>query len=178
MAELTTLARPYAKAAFEYALQSQSLDGWSKGLSLLSSVVEQEKVVKLLESPKLTETEKADVLINVCGEDLNDNGKAFLNVLSANGRLLLLPVISELFENLKAQQEKFSDVEVFSAFPLGQELENALSEKLSQALSTEVSINTDIDNSLIGGVVIRAGDTVIDSSLKGRLAKLAENLTH
>ena len=95
-------------------------------------------------------------------------------MLAENKRLSLVPAISELFENLKAQQEKFSDVQVLSAFDLNSSVESALAEKLKTVLLTDVSLKTVVDQSLIGGVVVRAGDTVIDGSVKGRLNKLAE----
>ena len=96
-------------------------------------------------------------------------------MLADNNRLKLLPTIQGLFENLKAQQEKFSDVEVQSAFALNSTIETALAEKLKTVLLTDVSLKTVVDESLLGGVVIRAGDTVIDGSVKGRLSKLAES---
>lgn len=178
MAELTTLARPYAKAAFEYAREKQSLSAWSQSLQLLSGVVQQERLAGLLDSPTLTAKQKVEAVNKVCGDELDTKGQSFVEVLATNSRLLLLPAIAEIFESLRAQQEKFSDVNVISAFPLDESTEKALSDKLSKTLNSDVSLNTEIDKSLIGGVVIRAGDTVVDSSVRGRLAKLAEKLTH
>ncbi|MBX2808561.1 MAG: F0F1 ATP synthase subunit delta [Cellvibrionaceae bacterium] len=175
MAELITLARPYAKAAFEYARSENSLDAWSQALSLLAAVAGQADVAELLASPKRTGSQKATALINVCGEQLNKKAQDFVHVLADNHRLPLLPAVAQLFESLKAQQQKFADVNIVSAFPLDDKTQQSLSAKLSKTLNSDVSLTTEIDTALLGGVVIRAGDTVIDSSVKGRLAKLAEN---
>jgi len=176
MAELTTIARPYAKAAFEFAREEKSLDAWSTALGTLAAVSEDEKVGALLASPKLTSEQKANVVTDLCGDSLSEKAKHFVALLAENKRLDLLAPIFELYENLKAQQQQFSDVKIASAFALDSEVEKTLTTKLSSTLNSDVSLTTQVDESLIGGVVIRAGDTVIDSSVKGRLAKLAESL--
>ncbi len=176
MAELITLARPYAKAAFEYARSEKDLDGWSQSLALIASVVQQSAVKKLLDSPTHTSTQKADALFDVCGKELIEKVKNFVAVLAENKRLSLLAEVQALFEDFKSQQEKFSDVTVSSAFELDKKVEEQLSEKLGKVLSSEVSLTTEIDKALIGGVVVRAGDMVVDGSIKGRLGKLAESM--
>ncbi len=175
MAELTTLARPYAKAAFEVAREANDLDSWSSALDVAAVVSQQASVAKLLDSPTLTAEQKVTVLTDVCGDELTAKVKSFIAVLAENKRLGLLSSIRDLFENLKAQQEKFSDVQVVSAFSLDSNVEKALTEKLKTVLLSEVSLKTEVDASLLGGVVIRSGDTVIDGSVKGRLNKLAES---
>lgn len=176
MAELTTIARPYAKAAFEFAREQKDLDTWSSSLSTLSAVSGDKKVESLLESPVLTASQKAQTLIDLCGDAVSDKVKSFVGVLADNNRLDAITSIAELFEDLKAQQEKFADVKVTSAFSLDAAVEKSLASKLGKTLGSDVSVSTIVDEDLIGGVVIRAGDTVIDSSVKGRLAKLAESL--
>jgi F-type H+-transporting ATPase subunit delta len=176
MAELTTLARPYAKAAFDVARGAKDLEGWSIALALTAAVSKQSVVVKLLESPSLTTDQKATVLTDLCGDEINAKVKLFISVLAENKRLGLLASIQELYENLKAKQEKFCDVKVISAFELDESVSHALAEKLKKVLDSDVSLDTEIDTSLIGGVTIRAGDIVIDGSIKGRLNKLAESL--
>ncbi len=175
MAELITLARPYAKAAFEVARSAKDLDSWSSSLALAAVLTQQSSVAKLLESPTLTAEQKATVLTDLCGDEINAKVKSFIAVLAENKRLDLLVSIQELFENLKAQQEKFSDVKVISAFELDDNVEKALAEKLKTVLESDVTLSTTVDNSLLGGVIVRAGDTVIDGSVKGRLNKLAES---
>lgn len=176
MAELTTLARPYAKAAFEVARSAKELDSWSAALALTAIVSEQSSVAKLLESPTLTAEQKAAVFTDLCGDEINAKVKSFISVLSDNKRLGLLRSIQEQFEQLKSQQEKFSDVKVISAFELDSSVEKALAEKLKTVLESDITLNTSVDASILGGVIVRAGDTVIDGSVKGRLSKLAESL--
>lgn len=176
MAEKTTLARPYAKAAFEYAHESKQLSFWSEALASAALVARDETVAKLLDSPTLTAQQKTEIMVELCSDKFDDKLKAFIAILSENKRLDLIPVIRELFEGFKAQQEKFSDVKVFSAFALNSDIEKGLAEKLKAVLHSDVSLQTTVDPSLLGGVVIRAGDTVIDGSVKGRLNKLAETL--
>jgi F-type H+-transporting ATPase subunit delta len=176
MAELITLARPYAKAAFEYARADKALDIWSSSLAVVASVVQQAAVEELLNSPTVTSAQKAATLFELCGEELDKKVKNFVAVMAENKRLTLLKEVQELFEDFKSQQEKFSDITVSTAFALDKKVEKALTEKLGKVLESEVSLSTDIDKSLIGGVVISAGDMVIDGSVRGRLAKLAETI--
>lgn len=176
MAELTTLARPYAKAAFEFALAANDLEGWAKMLSGVAAIAQEKKVSDLLSSPALTNAKQADMLISLCGDELSETGSNFLKILSENKRLQLLSQISDLFAAMKAAQEQRVDVEVQTAFEIDtQTLDNLIS-ALGKSLNRRVQLQTVVDKSLIGGVVIRAGDTVIDSSIRGKLAKLAEKL--
>ncbi|MFT6388909.1 MAG: F-type H+-transporting ATPase subunit delta [Cellvibrionaceae bacterium] len=175
MAELTTLARPYARAAFEFARENKGLDSWSSSLAVAAAVSQDNTVAKLLYSPTLTAKQKAAVLTEICGDKLQEKVKAFIVVLAENKRLGLLGHISNFFESLKAQQEKFSDVQVVSAFELDSSVEKSLADKLKMVFISDVALKIDVDASLIGGVIIRSGDTVIDGSIKGRLNKLAES---
>ncbi len=172
--ELTTCARPYAKAAFQYALDQNALEHWSQMLKSGAAVVRSERVNVLLGMPSFTAEQKADAFINICGDSLDDSGRNFVRTLADNKRLTLLPQVAELFEAFKAAQEQSVDVEVLSAFPLSGEQIDKLSGKLRNKLSSEVRLVNTVDSELIGGVVIRAGDLVIDSSIKTRLAKLAD----
>jgi len=176
MAELTTLARPYAKAAFEFAQNQNKLTEWSAMLGLASAVSVDETVQQVLRVPRMTGDEKANTFVEVCGDKLNAKVQNFIHLLAENDRLLLLPEITELFELLKAEQEKSVDVEVTSAFALNNEQKDKLAKVLSARLSREVRLHATEDASLIGGVVIRAGDLVIDGSVRGKIAKLAEAL--
>jgi F-type H+-transporting ATPase subunit delta len=176
MAELTTLARPYAKAAFQAAREASDLKGWSGSLTVAAAVAQDAKVRQLLGSPTLTAEQKASLFIELCGDTLLAKAKTFISVLAENKRLGLIPAIYEQYEHLKAQQEKFANVQVFSAFSLDSKLEALLADKLKKILACDVSLKTSIDDTLLGGVVIRSGDTVIDGSVKGRLNKLAESL--
>ena len=176
MAELTTLARPYAKAAFEFAQSQKQLTEWSAMLGLASSVSVDETIQQVIRVPRMTGAEKANTFVEVCGDKLDAKVQNFIHLLAENDRLLLLPEITELFELLKAEQEKSVDVEVTSAFALNNEQKDKLAKVLSARLSREVRLHATEDSSLIGGVVIRAGDLVIDGSVRGKIAKLAEAL--
>jgi F-type H+-transporting ATPase subunit delta len=175
MAELSTLARPYAKAAFEYAMEAGDLQGWSDSLGTVSSVAKQSSVDQLLSSPSSTASEQAAALTGICGESLSSAGKNFIFILSENRRLKLLPQIAHQFEIMKANQEKAIEVDVASAQPLDEEQQEKLTEALSKKLERKVNMQVSLDKSLLGGAVIRAGDTVIDGSIRGRLTKLAES---
>lgn len=177
MAELSTLARPYAKAAFEYALSANDLAGWSKQLSVAANVANTEKMQKVLSSPSLTSEQQAQRFIDVCTDELDAKVQNFIRVLAENKRLPLLPQISVLYEEFKANREKSVDVDVSTAFTLDAELQAQLKKALSSKLDREVNLRTLVDEDLIGGVVIRAADVVIDNSLRGRLAKLAEAMS-
>ena len=175
MAELSTLARPYAKAAFEYAMEAGDLQGWSDSLGTASSVAKQSTVDQLLSSPSSTSAEQAAALTGICGESLSSAGKNSICILSENRRLKLLPQIAHQFEIMKANQEKAIEVDVASAQPLDEEQQEKLTEALSKKLERKVNMQVSLDKSLLGGAVIRAGDTVIDGSIRGRLTKLAES---
>jgi F-type H+-transporting ATPase subunit delta len=179
MAEWITLARPYAKAAFDYAVAEQqsnqnALADWSRQLNLAAAVIGNDKVVKVIEAPALTSQQQANALIEVLGTELGDKPGNFLRTLAANKRLPLLPEIAALFDQFKAQQENSVDVEVASAFPLGSDIADRLANALRVKLQRDIKLSTVVDKSLLGGVVVRSGDVVIDGSVRGRLEKLAK----
>ena len=176
MAELTTLARPYAKAAFEYAQAHQQLANWSAMLGLAAAVSQDDTMQRVLKAPRLTSTEKATTFVEVCGDKFDAQARNFLSIVSENNRMELLPEIADMFELYKAEQEKSVDVDVTSAFALNDEQQDKLAKVLSARLGREVRLHAAEDASLIGGVVIRAGDLVIDGLVRGKLAKLAEAL--
>ena len=173
MAELTTLARPYAKAVFQSAAAGGA-DNWSEQLNLLGAVAQQATMVKVFASPTLTSQQQAAAVVDVCGDALSKPAQNLVQILADNKRLPLLPEIATLFAQYQAEQERKVDVEVTTAYQLSDELQARLAAALKQKLDREVSMRTSVDSDLVGGVVIRAGDTVIDGSIRGRLAKLAE----
>jgi F-type H+-transporting ATPase subunit delta len=176
MAEQATLARPYSKAVFELAKSQHRLDAWSRVLELFAAVAAAPAVQQLLDSPELPDAVKAERLIRVCGDDVDDRGRALINLLAANKRLDLIGDLREQFEELKAQEERVLDVEVVSAFPLSDEQSGMLRDALQRKFEREVNLTSRVDTALVGGALIRAGDTVIDGSVRGRLAKLVETL--
>lgn len=174
MAELSTLARPYAKAAFEYAVDAGALEQWSAQLNLLGAIVSDKKVARLLASPALTAEYQARQLITVCGDELAAAVQNFVHVLAENKRLTLLPQVAALFAEFKANRERSVDVSIDTAFALTAAVEKKLAAALSKKLERDVKVSSQVDESLIGGVVIRAADVVIDASIRGRLEKLAK----
>jgi F-type H+-transporting ATPase subunit delta len=176
MAELATIARPYANAVFDLAKGDNSLDQWSNMLAVLDATIRHERVSELLDSPDLASAAKAYRLAEVCGDELDDRGKKFLQSLADHDRLMLIGEIREQFENLRAEELKNLEVEVISAFELTNEQSERLKQALNKKFEKEISIETRVDKSLIGGAVIRAGDMVIDGSVRGKLKKLAETL--
>ncbi len=176
MAELSTLARPYAKAAFQVAVQDGTLNNWSKMMILSAAVSVDATVGVLLADPSLSSEALASSFLSVCGDEIDAKGANFVHLLAENKRLKLLPEISAQFQALKANQEKTLDVQVTTAYALSPETLEKLTQSLKVKLEREVKLNTNVDQSLLGGAVIRTGDTVIDSSVRGKLVKLAESM--
>ncbi len=176
MAELATLARPYANAVFDVAKADNELDLWSRMLILLAGAAKNETVQTLLADPEMEEEQKAYRLSAICGDDLNDRGRRFVQVLAANKRLALLPEVSGIFEALRAEEQSTLDVRVTSAYALSDAEAERLKTALTRRFQREINLSSEVDASLIGGAVIRAGDTVIDGSVRGKLSKLAENI--
>lgn len=177
MAERATIARPYAKAAFEYARDAKAFAPWSRGLAIAAEIVADARIEALIKNPKLTAAEHASLVIDVAGDRLEPGLKNFVRVLAENHRLLLLPEIAAHFELLRAQIENTVDVEVVSAVPLDAAQTEKLRQALDKRLKARVRMTNAVDSSLLGGAVIRAGDLVIDGSIKGRLERLRTELT-
>ncbi|GGO77340.1 ATP synthase subunit delta [Marinobacterium nitratireducens] len=177
MAELNTVARPYTKAAFEFALSQGALGSWSKMLATAAAVVQDERMVQAMGSPALTSEAKAKALISVCEDDLDDAGRNFISLLAENGRVFLLPAIQAQFEQLKARQEASVEIDVTTAFELDEQQQQKLSQAIGTKLGRSVKMTTQVDKSILGGVVVRSEDLVIDGSVRARLAKLAEAMT-
>jgi len=177
VAERATIARPYAKAAFEYARDARAFADWSQGLKLAAQIVADPRVAVLTKSPLLTASDLAGVITDVAGDKLDTGMRNFVRVLAENHRLLLLPEIAAHYEELRAAVENTVDVEVISAVTLSAAQADKLKQALSTRLKRTVRMQTSVDASLLGGAVLRAGDLVIDGSLKGRLERLATDLT-
>ncbi|MGP4845467.1 F0F1 ATP synthase subunit delta [Marinobacter sp. 1Y8] len=176
MAELTTLARPYAKAAFQTAQDQNLLAEWADTLTFAAQVTADSDMRGLLGNPSLTEERKAEFLVNLYDNSVSEPVRNFITILSENQRLPLLPEISSLYDTYRADIERSVDVEVSAPYELSEAQQKTLTEALSRKLDRKVSLATKVDQSLIGGVIIRAGDTVIDASVRGKIAKLTEAL--
>lgn len=174
MAELSTLARPYAKAAFEYAREHKALDAWAQQLATAAAVSAADGMEAVLNNPALTNEQQAKTLTDVCGDTLDEPARNFIAILASNKRISLLPEIYSQFALYKANQEKSVEVEVISAFDMADDVRDKLAGALGKRLERDVKVTTSTDENLLGGVLIRAGDLVIDGSVRGRLNKLAE----
>ena len=176
MAERATIARPYAKAAFEYARGANAFAKWSQAFKTLAEIVADPRVSPLTKAPSLTPGDLAGLIIDVAGANLDAGMQNFVRVLAENHRLLLLPEIAAHYEAFRSEVENTVDVDVVSAVALNSAQADKLKDALAKRLKRSVRMQNSVDASLLGGAVVRAGDLVIDGSLKGRLQRLATEL--
>ncbi len=176
MQDNTTIARPYARAIFELAQAENNLQQWSDLLKILSLVVIDPEMRKVISSPRVSSEQLLMIISEVTGNQLDSLGQNFVKVLIDANRLRLAPFISDLFEKRRAEAEGRVDIDVLTAYELEPQQSSQLSDVMGKRLGKKVSISAKVDESLIGGIVIRAGDTVIDSSLRGRLNTLRNQL--
>jgi F-type H+-transporting ATPase subunit delta len=174
MSDLTTIARPYAKAAFEFSVAKGNLDSWSEMLTFAAQVASNEQMIDLL-NKSIAAEKLAEIFISVC-EQFDEQGKNFIKVLAQNGRLIALPEICAEFFALRKEHDKVIDVEVTSAVELTESQRSAISRKLELRLERNVTLNCSVDATLLSGVIIRAGDLIIDNSTRGRLDRLSNAL--
>ena len=175
MSELTTIARPYAKAAFDFAVDKGQLSQWGEMLTFAAEVTKNEQIHELLSS-SLAADKLAEIFVAVCGEQFDEHGQNLIKVMTENGRLAALPEVCEQYFALKSEYEKTLDVEVISATKLSKQQLTDISNKLEARLERKVQLNCSVDETLLGGVVIRAGDLVIDNSVRSRLNRLGDAL--
>ncbi|EYU13728.1 MULTISPECIES: F0F1 ATP synthase subunit delta [Photorhabdus] len=175
MSEFATVARPYAKAAFDFAVEKQSLEQWQNMLAFTAEVTRNEQVGELLSGSLASET-LANTFIAICGEQVDEHAQNFIRVMAENGRLLALPEVLQQFIQLRASLESTVDVEVISAAELREQQLTKIAVAMEKRLSRKVKLNCKIDKSVIAGVVVRAGDLVIDGSIRGRLDRLTDVL--
>ncbi len=181
MTDFTTAARPYANAVYDTAseanaIDSSSIESWSDALTNLAAVVSDAHMSKLLESPDLGKAAKGELIIKVLGDNLTDKQQNLVKLMAENGRLKLMPDVLEQFEVARAKAENKIEAEVISAFELSDQQISELVNTLKNKLGSEITVTTSIDESLIGGVIIKAGDTIIDASMKSQLDSLALSL--
>jgi len=176
MSELATLARPYAAAVFKRAKEAGATEDWSETLSFLCAVLANEDLSAIVGNPKVGKQQVLALVLAIGEGRLSGEAENFLKLLVQNNRLSLLPSIAEQFETYKAADEGYIDVEVSTAFGFSEEAEREFASKLEQLLNKKIHINVTVDQSLIGGVLVRAGDRVIDGSIRGQLQQLAKRL--
>ncbi|WP_199610102.1 F0F1 ATP synthase subunit delta [Flocculibacter collagenilyticus] len=175
MSELTTVARPYAKAAFDFAVEQGAIDKWLEMLVFASEVAKNEAMVQFINGAASPD-KMSGTFIQICGEQLNEHGQNLIKVMAENGRLPALPGVADMFAELKAEYEKEVTVDVASATTLSDAQQDKLSAALEHRLARKVKLNCSVDPTVVGGMVIRAGDTVIDGSIRGKLNRLADTL--
>jgi F-type H+-transporting ATPase subunit delta len=178
MSSLTTLARPYAKAAFELARDEKALASWDDMLRLAGEMVMEKSVAVLLESPHVSQAEVVQILSDAAGEAFSSKFTDFLSVLADNGRLSLLPQATVLFRQFREKEEKRLSVKVVSAVPLDEGQASRLREALAHRFECDIELDNEINKDVIGGAVVYAGDQVIDGSLRGKLEKLSAALAN
>jgi F-type H+-transporting ATPase subunit delta len=177
MAELSTIARPYAEALFSVALDDQAgLASWSGLVSELAHVAAQDDVREALTDPRLNNAQRIDVFTGLVKAPLTDSARRFIELLVTNNRILLLPQIAEQFEILKNRHEGTELARIFSAFPLGDEQVQGLVAGLEKKFGLKLKPIVTVDDSLIGGVRVIVGDQVLDTSVQAQLAQMRDTL--
>ena len=175
MSELTTIARPYAKAAFDFAVESADIAKWQEMLVFAGEVAKNDDIKNILASAMAPE-KLADLFVGVCEDQLNTQGQNFIRVLAENNRLSVLPDIATQFTAFKADYHKEIDVDVTSAAKLSKKQMDDISAALEKRLARKVKLNCNVDPALVAGVIIKAGDTVIDGSVNSKLNRLSDAL--
>ena len=173
MAELSSIARPYAQAVFELAKHSGHYGPWSEALGFLAKVAADKDMAALFSNPRVSRQQAADIVIELLGEAVGDEPKNLVRLLAQNRRLQALSAISEQYEILRAEAERTIRAELESALPISDEEQHRIAGALKTRLGREVELVVTTNRELVGGAVIRAGDLVIDGSIRARLERLA-----
>lgn len=176
MSELATVARPYAQAIFDLAKQGGALAGWSESLAFAAMVSSDATMRAAIDNPNLTIEQRAELFTAVCADRLSSEGHNLVRLLAANGRLAVLPEIAVQYDQLRADEEKTLEATVISAQALSAAQQQQIADAIKARFGREVNLQLETDSTLIGGAIIRAGDTVIDGSIRGRLEKFASAL--
>lgn len=176
MSELATLARPYALAAYKRASETQATEVWTQNLAFLAMVLSNADLSATIDNPKLSKQRLSELMLDICQDQICLEALNFLKLLMANNRLNLVSAIALVFESYKAEAEGYVDVEVATAYAFSKEGERNFAAILEKTFSKKVRMQVTVDKSLIGGVLVRAGDRVIDGSIKGRLQTMRKAL--
>jgi F-type H+-transporting ATPase subunit delta len=176
MAELATLARPYAEAAFALARESGALPRWADTIGLLAAVASDAKVSAAVDNPKLSAEQKRSLFATVMGDKLDVMTTSFVNVLLDADRVKLLPQINEHFQALKRDNDNVARATIVSAFPLTQQQRDELKGALAKRYSRQIETVEEVDASLLGGAKIIVGDQVIDRTVIGQLNKMSRQI--
>lgn len=173
--DMKTIARPYAKAAFDFAVEKKAVDKWLTMLGFAAEVAQNAEIKDLINS-NLNAEKMAEVFLAVCGDQLDEQGQNLIKVMAVNGRLSVLPAVVLGYAELKAELDRVVDVNVTSATKLTKQQMAKIQASLQKRLDRKVKLNCSVDKKLMAGIIIQAGDLVIDGSVRGRLSRLAETL--
>lgn len=176
MAEKITIARPYALAAFDLAKSAGELKGWSDMLQMIAAVTSDATMQDLISNPSVSRDKLVGLILDVCDTHLDKQGQNFVRVLGENKRLNIVTEIATIYEQHRAEAEKVIEAEVVSAFALSDAQQMQFTEALKKRLGRDVNLVTRVDESMVGGAVVRAGDLVIDGSVTSQLHKLSHAL--
>lgn len=176
MAEQATLACPYAEAVFDLAMEASNFDEWSNSLHFLATVVEDSTISVAITNPKVDKNTLTNLLLDIGVGYLSKQANNLAKILVENHRLWAIPQIALQYEQLKAQHQGYTKVDITSAYPVEPSQQQEIEAILQQHLGKSVDININVDKSLLGGWLIRTGDEVIDVSVKGHLQRLASEL--
>lgn len=177
MAEISTIARPYAVAAFKLAKEKNALAKWSEMLGLATAVVNDAQMKAYIQDPKVISSDLEAAFLKVCGDKLNENGQNLIKTLVEYGRLSILPAITSAFEELKALDEGTLEAQIIAAAKPSAAETKDLVKRLEAKFGKKIEASVSVDPEIIGGIKIIVGDTVIDASVKGQLQNLAYTLT-
>ncbi|TNH02290.1 F0F1 ATP synthase subunit delta [Testudinibacter sp. TR-2022] len=175
MSEYITVARPYAKAAFDFAVEQNRIDAWQAMLGFVAEVAENDDIKHFLKE-SFSPQKVAKTFIDICGDQLDQYGQNFIRLMAENKRVMALPEVFKLFQELVDQYKSLANVEVISAEPLTQKQQQNILQAMEKRLARKVKLNCSIDKNLIGGAIIRTDDLVIDGSSRGQLNRLANEL--
>jgi len=176
MTELATLARPYAEAAFKRAKEVGAAGVWSDSLSFLALVVQDKELQAVIDNPRVTKEQLTQLMLDICQGHIHDEAEDFLKILIENDRLKLVPQIAEIYEQYRADDEGYVNVELYSAYAITKEEQKKIVKSLEKLLHKKVNASVNVQKDLIGGVVAKAGDKVVDFSISGQLHQLAKRL--
>lgn len=176
MSEAKTIARPYAVAAWKHAVSVNKQDLWSEMLELMATVVRDAAMSAIVKDPRVDAGTLSGLMLEICGGRINDVAEAFVRLLVDNDKLALMPEVAEVYNELQAEAGGAVQAKLIAAYPVNAKFEQAIAAAMQKRLNREVTFTTDIDKSLLGGVIIRAGDMVIDASVRGQIEALAADL--
>lgn len=173
MAEAITVARPYAEAVYKLAVNNQGLSEWSKMLQLAAAIAEDDGVKRLIGNPVISAKQLGEIFLDIGKNKFNSGARNLIMLLADNKRILVLPQISQLFEQLKAQHEGVLEAKIVSAFAMeGRQLKKLI-EDLERKFKRKIEAQVSIDSELIGGVKVEIGDEILDASIRGKLEAMA-----